>query len=123
MSNDAPQNPYASRPTPLSPSDEKLWSTLIHLGGIFFSIVPALVGHLVLKDRGPFVAAHTKTALNFQLTLLIVYVAGGFLQWLIFPVIAVVAAGIFALVMSIVAAVAANNGQYYRYPLTIEFIK
>ena len=123
MSNDPPQNPYATGPTPLSPSDEKLWSTLIHLGGIFFSIVPALVGHLVLKDRGPFVAAHTKTALNFQLTLLIVYVAGGFLQWLIFPVIAVVAAGIFALVMSIVAAVAANNGQYYRYPLTIEFIK
>lgn len=123
MSYDAPQNPYSTGPTPLSPSDEKLWSTLIHLGGIFFSIVPAFVGYLVLKDRGPFVAAHTKTALNFQLTLLIVYFAGSFLSWLIIPLIAVVATGIFALVMSIVAAVAANNGQFYRYPLTIEFIK
>ena len=41
--------------------------------------MPALIGYLVLKDRGPFVRAHTATALNFQLTLLIAYVVGGIL--------------------------------------------
>ena len=44
--------------------------------------VPALVGYLVLKDRGPFVRAHAATALNFQLTLLIAQVVAGIL-WLI----------------------------------------
>src|SRR5690554_102229 len=37
------------------PSDEKLWATLVHIGGIFFGPIPALIGYLVLKDRGPFV--------------------------------------------------------------------
>lgn len=126
MSNDTPQNPYStgqSPRTPLSPSDEKLWSTLIHLGGILLSVFPALIGYLVLKDRGPFVRAQTITALNFQLTLLIVYVAGTFLSGLVFPAIIVVAAVIYSVVMSIIAAVAANKGQWYRYPLTIEFVK
>jgi uncharacterized Tic20 family protein len=35
----------------------------------------------------------------------------------------VIAAGILSLVFSIMAAVAANQGQFYRYPLSIEFIK
>ncbi|MBC7724098.1 MAG: DUF4870 domain-containing protein [Burkholderiaceae bacterium] len=123
MSYENPQNPYAQTPKPLSPADEKLWATLTHVGGIVFYFIPALVAYLVLKDRGPFVRAHTAAALNFQLTLAIVYLAGSFLSWLVVPIIAIVAAGIFSVVMSIIAAVAANNGQYYRYPLTIEFVK
>ena len=30
---------------------------------------------------------------------------------------------IFGLVMSVIAAVKANGGEYYRYPLTIRFVK
>ena len=63
----------------MNPADEKLWATLIHIGGIFFYFVPAMIGYLVLKDRGPFIREHTATALNFQLTLLIAYVAGALL--------------------------------------------
>ena len=65
-------NPYASStPQPMSPADEKLWSILIHIGGIVFGFLAPLIGYLVLKDRGPFVREHTATALNFQLTMLI----------------------------------------------------
>lgn len=60
---------YPAAPQPMNPADERLWATLVHVGGIFFNFVPALIGYLVLKDRGPFVRAHTATALNFQLTL------------------------------------------------------
>ena len=49
---------------------------LIQLGGLFFGFLAPLIGYLVLKDRGPFVRAWAATALNFQLTLLIAYVAG-----------------------------------------------
>ena len=47
-----PQNPYEQTPQ-LSPADEKLWATLIHVAGIFFYFVPALIGYLLLKDQGP----------------------------------------------------------------------
>lgn len=116
-------SPYGARPVPLSPSDEKLWATLIHVGGIFFSFLPALIGYLALKDRGPFVRAHAATALNFQLTLLIAYFVGGILTVVVIGVPILIAAGILAIVFPIIAAVKANGGQWYRYPLTITFLR
>ena len=46
---------YPAAPQPMNPADERLWATLVHVGGIFFNFVPALIGYLVLKDRGPVV--------------------------------------------------------------------
>lgn len=116
-------NPYSGAPLPMNPSDEKLWAVLVHIGGIFFSFFPALIGYLVLKDRGPFVREHTKTALNFQLTLLIAYVVGGLLSIVLIGIPILIAAGILALVLPIIAAVKAGNGQWFTYPLTIPFIR
>ncbi|MBH0023937.1 DUF4870 domain-containing protein [Salinibacterium sp. NSLL150] len=107
----------------MSPSDEKLWSTLIHVGGIFFSFIPALIGYLVLKDRGPFVRAHTRTALNFQITMAIAYAIGVVLTTIFIGLFLIIGVGIVIIIFSIIAAVAANKGEAYKYPLTIEFIK
>lgn len=107
----------------MSPSDEKLWSTLVHIGGIFLGFLPALIGYLVFKDRGPFVRAHTRTALNFQITMYIAMFIGGILSVVGIGFLIIIAAGIMILIFSIIAAVAANNGQAYSYPLTFEFIK
>ena len=64
-----PANPYATTVEPMSPSDEKLWATLIHVGGILFFafigflIVPAtyvlriifsILGFLKAKDGIPY---------------------------------------------------------------------
>jgi len=107
----------------MRPEDEKLWATLIHIGGIFFYFLPALIGYLVLKDRGPFVRDHTATALNFQLTMLIAAIVGSILTLVFIGFIILLGVGIAILVLSILAAVAANRGQAYTYPLTIPFIR
>ncbi|MFZ4895731.1 DUF4870 domain-containing protein [Plantibacter sp. Mn2098] len=126
-----PGAPYASAPgsNQLSPSDEKLWATLIHVGGavfVFTSIaawLPSLIGYLVLKDRGPFIRSHTQAALNFQLTMIIALIVGWittliFIGWIIVPAVAIV-----TVVFSIIAAIKANRGELYTYPLSIPFIK
>ena len=117
-----PGNPYEQPSQQLSPADEKLWATLIHIGGIFFSFIPALIGYLVLKDKGPFVRAHTATALNFQITMAIAYVVGIILTFIIIGIFVVIAVGIVTIIFSIIAAVKANQGQLYTYPLTIKFV-
>lgn len=117
-----PQYGAAPAPQPLSPSDEKLWATLVHIGGIFFSFIPALVGYLVLKDRGPFIRAHTATALNFQITMAIAYAVGGVLSVIGIGVLIIGAVWVVNIVFSIIAAVRANQGQWYSYPLTIKFL-
>ncbi|MET4705078.1 DUF4870 domain-containing protein [Frigoribacterium sp. UYMn621] len=114
-------NPYQT-PTPFSPSDEKLWAMLVHLGGIFFHFLPALIGYLVLRDRGPFVREHTRTALNFQLTVLLGYVVGLFTLWLFVGAIIILAVAVLDIVFSIIAAVAANRGEWYTYPVAVKFI-
>nr|WP_243695409.1 DUF4870 domain-containing protein [Agromyces protaetiae] len=106
----------------MSPSDEKLWATLIHVGGILFGILPSLIGYLVLKDRGPFIRAHTATALNFQITLLIAYVVGGLLSLIIIGFFVLLAAWVLSIVFGIIAAMKANQGQPYTYPLSIKFV-
>jgi uncharacterized Tic20 family protein len=134
------QQPYHGQPTPpdpppgqapaygqpaqapVSPSDARMWSLFAHLGGIFFSFVPALVIYLVYKDRDPFIRRHSAQALNFQIILVIAYFVS---SWLIFIVIGLftwAAAGIACLVFSIMAAMAANRGEEYTYPLVPQMV-
>ncbi|WEO79081.1 DUF4870 domain-containing protein [Cryobacterium sp. SO2] len=116
-----PATPYQA-PSQLSPADEKLWATLIHIGGIIFGFLPALIGYIVLKDRGPFIRAHTATALNFQITLAIAYLVGSILTVILVGFLILAAAWILSIVFSIMAAIAANKGEWYTYPLTIKFV-
>ncbi|GAB3129964.1 DUF4870 domain-containing protein [Glaciibacter psychrotolerans] len=113
--------PYQAS-APLSPADEKLWATLIHIGGILFGFLPALIGYLILRDRGPFIREHTATALNFQITLLIAYVIGWVTAFLLIGFLILLAAWVLSIVFGIMAALAANAGKPYVYPLTIKFV-
>jgi len=107
----------------MSPADEKLWATLIHIGGIFFYFLPSLLGYLLLRDRGPFIRGHSATALNFQLTMLIGFAIGGVTSIIGVGFLVLLAVPILVIVFSIVAAMSANRGEAYTYPLAIAFIK
>lgn len=106
----------------MNPSDEKMWAVLVHLGGALVSILVPLIGYLVLKDRGPFVRSQTATALNFQLTLLIAYIAGAVLTLVIIGIFILIAAAIVNIVFAIIAAVKAGRGEWYQYPIAIRFV-
>jgi uncharacterized protein len=117
-----PQSPY-NTVQPLSPSDEKLWSTLTHIGGIFFGFLVPLITYLVFKDRGAFVRHHTAQALNFQITLAIAGVVVAILSFLIIGFFLIPVLAIVAILFPILAAVASNKGDWYRYPVAIPMVK
>src|ERR1700712_224488 len=58
---------------PLSESDDKLWASLAHFGGVLW-ILPSLLIFLILKDRGVKVRVEAKEALNWQITFLIIWI-------------------------------------------------
>lgn len=126
-----PPNPYAHTPQPMSPADERLWSTLLHVGGAVANFVSfagigwivGLVGYLVLKDRGPFVRAHTANELNLQLTILLAAVIGWVTSILFVGFLVLVAAWVVAVVFGVIAAVKANKGEFYDYPIAIRFVR
>jgi uncharacterized Tic20 family protein len=122
------------------PADERQWAMFAHLsalaGGLLTSAIGGwgfFIGPLVIwlmkKDTMPFVADQAKEALNFNITVsaifLILMILGfvtlgiGFLITL--PIMLLV--GIAALVLVIIAAMKANQGERYRYPLTLRLVK
>lgn len=99
-----------------------MWSLFSHVGGIFFGFIPSLIIYVMYKDRDPFVRRHATQALNFQIIMTIIYAVSvplmaigiGFLTW--------AAAGIAVLVFGIIAAIAANKGEEYTYPLVPQMV-
>ncbi|WP_237727959.1 DUF4870 domain-containing protein [Cellulomonas sp. APG4] len=118
----APQASYGAQP-PLSDSDQRMWAMLAHIGGILFWFVAPLVIWLIFKDRGRYVDEQAKEALNWQITLTIAYIAGMILTVIVIGGLILVAAGICALVFGIIAAIAANKGEPYRYPFALRLVK
>ncbi|MEE8457427.1 MAG: DUF4870 domain-containing protein, partial [Acidimicrobiia bacterium] len=66
---------------------------------------------------------HSREALNFQLSILIYLIISGILVLVLIGILLIAAVVIFQLVMAIIAAVKAANGEMYRYPLTMRMVK
>ena len=112
-------------PTSAGASDDNSIAMLVHLSGIFFSFIVPLIVWLINKDKPEkaFLNANSKEALNFQLTLLGAYFISGILMVVLIGFLTYAVAWIGGLVFAILAGLAANKGETYRYPLTIRLIK
>ncbi|UMB55200.1 DUF4870 domain-containing protein [Lutibacter sp. A64] len=119
--------------------NDKNYSAITHLSGFtgwffpFGNIIAPLVLWSAKKNESSYIDVHGKSAVNFQLSL-IVY--GFLLALLIVPiaiftlglgliaiVLALIPAIILKFILIISASIRASNGEQYQYPFTIEFIK
>ncbi|TDR38734.1 hypothetical protein DFR29_11962 [Tahibacter aquaticus] len=140
-----PPPPPLSPPPPVSPdglpsAEERQWAMFAHLsalaggiltgalGGLGIFIGP-LVIWLVKKDTMPFVDDQGKEALNFNITVCIAALALLLLSILTLGIgllIAIpvgLAIGVAWLVFTIIAAIKANEGVVYRYPVCLRLVK
>ncbi|TFC05778.1 DUF4870 domain-containing protein [Cryobacterium adonitolivorans] len=115
---------------PLTAEQDRQWASLAHLGGIL-SFPPALIIWLVFKDRGSFTNEEGKEALNFQLTLLIGYVAlnlaATILGLLTFGLLSVISSlgwvlWLIGSIFSVLGYLSAKDGRPYRYPFSLRLI-
>ena len=103
--------------------DSCTMAMLAHLLGIFTGFLGALIIWLVKKDQSKFVDDQGKEALNFQITLLIAWVACGLLSCLVIGFFLMPVVFILDIVFCIMGAMKANQGIAYRYPFAIRLIK
>ena len=102
--------------------DDTTWSTLAHLSTFVLPILGPLIIWLV-KSNSPFISHHGKQALNFQLSLMIYGIISLVLVFFLIGLLLIPALIIADIVLSILAAIAANRGELYRYPFTINFFR
>ena len=112
---------YATGPL-MSDPDQRMWATLAHLSGLVLSIIGPLVIYLLMKDRGRFVRSQALEALNFQITVLIAVIVSSALIFVLIGLFLLPIVGVAAFVLMILAAIAANRGEEYRYPLTLRLV-
>jgi uncharacterized Tic20 family protein len=107
---------------PLTQEQDRQWASFANLGGIL-GFLPALIIWLVFKDRGAFTNSQAKEALNFQLTIVILYIVGAILTVFFIGALITLAAWALSLIFSIIAFTKTKDGIEYRYPVTIRMIK
>ena len=100
----------------------------------FGNVLGPLIIWQMKRAEFPAIDEHGKEAVNFQLSVLIYMVAGGFLSFLLviscigailipLVVLALMAVHLGAIVLSIIAGIKGGEGVLYRYPLTLRLIK
>jgi uncharacterized Tic20 family protein len=114
--------------------EQRTWAMVCHLASFaiclaipFGNTLGPLIVWLIKKDEMPLVDDQGKESLNFQITVTIfglvlaVPIIFPPAICLTIPLGSVLAVA--AIVMVIMAAVAANKGEKYRYPVTLRLIK
>ncbi len=112
-----------------APSEARTWAMLCHLAalvGLLGNGIGFLIGPLIvwLWKRGehPFIDEQGKEALNFQITMFIAFVVAGLLVLVAVGLLLLPILVLLEVILPIVAALKANKGEHYRYPIAIRFI-
>jgi uncharacterized protein len=137
----------------MNPRDQNIrtWSMLCHLSalaGLFWFpgiVLAPLIVWQIKKNELPEIDPHGKEALNFQLTILIIYFIGRiiFISFLgaafgiglfwgsplafagggfgILSILGIIV--LVAMILAVIAGIKANNGEPYKYPFSIKFVK
>lgn len=130
-SDDSAENSPSTEPAAANLSDNQIrniamWCHLSALAGLLVpmgNLIGPLVVWLTQRDKSAFIDDQGKEAINFQLSVM-VYAAVCFLLILILVgFLLLLALSFGALALVIIAALQANQGVAYRYPLIIRFIR
>lgn len=126
-----------TEPTQAS-GDQQTWRVLAHASAFIQLLgIPSLIGPLIVwlvKRDDRVVEPHARAALNFQLSILIYFVVGGFvaviaLVTVVGIVLSVLIVFLLALLFllellfALLGTLAASRGELYRYPMSLELIK
>jgi uncharacterized protein len=109
-------------------TDERMWAMFCHLSAFAGFIIPFgnIIGPLIVwsikKDQYPLVNDQGKEAINFQISMVIYFLVSLLLILVLVGLALLVALFFFNIIIVVVAALKANEGSFFRYPLCIRFI-
>lgn len=99
-----------------------------HLAAFAVFVVPVpVVGPLVVwllkREEHPYIDEQGKEAVNFNISVLIYTIVSALLILIAIGVVLLAVVGIAWFVLTIIAAVRTANGEEYRYPATMRFVR
>ena len=127
-----PTDPPPSGVPPLSSQpitpDERTWGTMAHVSSIIamfiggLAVLGPLIVWLVKKNESPYVAHHGREALNFQITMFIAALVSAALILCGIGLVLLPLIFVANVILSIIGAMRANEGQLWTYPFSIRLV-
>ena len=105
------------------------WAMFLHLSLLAGFIIPlaGLAVPIVIwqmkKAEIPEIDAHGKVVVNWLISSVIYFAAGVVLTFLVIGVPILLVLSVLAVVFPIIGGIKANNGEVWKYPLSINFLK
>ncbi|MBI3836310.1 MAG: DUF4870 domain-containing protein [Planctomycetia bacterium] len=109
-------------------NEARNWAALCHAAALlglfpligFGHIVGPLIVWLVKRNDHPYIDEHGKESINFQISVMIYSI---FLICIIIGIPLLIVLAVTDVVLVIMAAIKASNGEMYRYPFCLRLIK
>lgn len=110
--------------------NERRWAMGAHLSGFAGAIIPVpgvnIIAPVVIwqmKKDSPYIAQAAMEAANFQIAVTAYLLVAGLSMFVLIGFLLMPILGLAALVLMIMAAVKANNGEQYTYPYIFRVLK
>lgn len=103
--------------------DDKNMALILYLLSLVSGFIGPLIIWLLKKDESEFIDYHGKECLNLQITVTTLGAISLVLTVVLIGFLTGAVVGIYALVITIIAAMNAYKGEYYRIPLIVRFLK
>jgi uncharacterized Tic20 family protein len=109
--------------------ETRQWAFFLHLSLLAGLVVPlaGLVAPIVIwqmkKNDLPGIDVHGKIVLNWILSTIIYFFVSFLLAFVLIGIPLLIALAVLSIVFPILGAIKANNGEVWKYPLSIPFFK
>lgn len=127
-SSGTPEPRFASAPADIE-QKSRLWAMFLHLSQLGNFVVP-LAGFIlpivlwqIKKAELPNLDAHGKVVVNWMVTSVIYGMIGVILCIVLIGIPLLIALGLICIIFPIIGGVKANNGEVWKYPLSISIVK
>lgn len=117
-----PPRPDSEHPSGVSQDDRNM-ALLCHILGLITNVFGPLILWVLMKDKSSFVDFHGKQAINFQLTLILAYMASGVLVCVYIGILLIMATFAIQVIFTILPAIKAYEGEDYVIPVAIPFLR
>ena len=105
-----------------------LWLILLHLSGLFLTVIPPLIIWLLFREKDERIEVHGKDIINFQLNMFIIAAICGiifyfFLPYMSYIIPLVIIMGIYVFLTVIINLIRVSTHNEYRYPVILKFLR
>src|SRR5699024_11125296 len=100
-----------------SKNNDKILAKLIYVTSFFTTVIAAIIIWLLKREGSTFIDHHGKEYLNFAISYFVYGIVAAITVFVGIGVLLVPIVGLSAFIFTIIAAIKAYDGEFYRIPL------